>query len=46
MVGAIPPLLDISMSAASMLVDVMSSIVQALIIDEALLHGYCFLTSR
>jgi hypothetical protein len=45
-VGAVAPLLSISVSAESMLVDVMTSIVRASIIDETLLHGNCFLSSR
>jgi hypothetical protein len=45
-VGAVALLLSVLVSAASMLVDVLSSIVRSSIIDEALLDGKHFLASR
>jgi hypothetical protein len=45
-VGAVAPLLGISVFAASMLVDVASSVTRVLIVDEALLDWHCLLASR
>jgi len=41
-VSVLATFLCIPMSAAAMLVDVLSSVVLPLIVDEALLDGYCF----
>ena len=46
MVGAVTAFLRIPKSAAVVLVDVMSSVVLPSIVDEALLVGHHFLTSR
>jgi hypothetical protein len=45
-VRAVATFLRIPVSAAVMLVDVMSSVALLSIVDEALLDGYCFLSSR
>ena len=46
MVGAVTAFLRIPKSAAVVLVDVMSCVVLPSIVDEALLDGYCFPSSR
>jgi hypothetical protein len=46
MVGVVALLLSVPVSAASMLVDVMSSIMRSSIVDEALLDRHRFLASR
>jgi hypothetical protein len=45
-VSVVATLLSIPMSTTVVLVDVMSSVVLASIVDEALLDGKCFLASR
>ena len=46
MMSVVAPLLSIPVSTASMLLDVMSSVVLSSIVDEVLLDGHCLLASR
>jgi hypothetical protein len=46
MVSVVATFLRVPVSAAVMLIDVMSSVVLPSIVDEALLDGYCFPSSR
>jgi hypothetical protein len=45
-VGAIAPFLSVTVLAASMLVDIVSSVMRSSIVDEALLNWHLFPTSR
>jgi len=45
-VGAVAPFLSVTMFVALMLVDVASSVVRLMIVDEVLLDRRCLLASR